>query len=93
MTVTLTGHIQVPPERMEAIRAALPDHIHLTRAETGCLRFEVTEDTRTPGRFNVSEEFTDAAAFAAHQARVQTSDWGRISAGIARAYTVSGLPE
>jgi len=91
MGVTLTGHIDVAPDRLAEIRAALADHIALTRAEPGCLRFEVTESADMAGRFLVSEAFTDAAAFAAHQARAKASAWGRISTGLARDYVVEGL--
>jgi quinol monooxygenase YgiN len=91
MTVVLTGHIQVPPERIADIRAALPEHIRLTRAEPGCLSFSVTEHPTIPGRFDVAEKFTDAAAFDAHQARAGASDWARISAGIPRDYTIRGM--
>ena len=91
--VVLTGHIDVPADRLEQIRAALPDHIRLTRAEPGCIAFELRESAEIPGRFEVRERFADAAAFRAHQARMQASDWGRISAGLARHYTIRGLPE
>lgn len=92
MTVTLTGQIDVPADRLAAIRAALPDHIRATRAEPGCLSFEVSEDPAAPGRFLVAEEFADPDAFRAHQARAAASDWGRISAGVPRSYTVTGMP-
>ncbi len=91
MTVVLTGTLDVPPDRLAAVRAALPEHIRLTRAEPGCLRFEVVEDPEAPGHFRVNEEFTDAASFRAHQARVKSSDWGRISEGIPRDYEIEGL--
>ena len=91
MTITLTGHIDVPPERLAAVRAAAPDHIRLSRAEPGCLRFEMTEDAAIPGRFHVDEAFTDAEAFAAHQARNRASDWWRITEGIPRHFITEGL--
>ncbi len=91
--VTLTGHIDVPRNRLDDIRAALQDHIRLTRAEPGCLMFNVDEDPDIPGRFNVSERFTDSDAFRAHQARVKSSDWGKISAGIPREYEILGLED
>ncbi|MGI3185352.1 putative quinol monooxygenase [Nioella aestuarii] len=92
MTVILTGHIDVPADRMEQIRAGLIDHIRLTRAEPGCISFDVTEDPEVQGRFNVAEEFTTPEAFEAHQIRARASDWARISEGIARSYTVTGMP-
>ncbi len=80
----------VPPHRLEEIRAALPAHIRLTRAEPGCLRFDVVESDDIPGRFDVSEDFTDRAALSAHQARVKAAHWGRITRGMPRFYTVTG---
>ncbi|APO86733.1 putative quinol monooxygenase [Marivivens sp. JLT3646] len=86
--IELTGYIDVPEGRREAIAAALPLHVELTRAETGCVRFDVTPDPEVEGRYNVSELFTDRESFNAHQARVKASAWGEISAGIRREYSI-----
>ncbi len=91
MSITLRGHIQVSQDRLDDVRSALDEHIRLTRAEPGCLRFEVIASITVPGRFDVSEEFEDKAAFETHQARVKSSDWGRITQGIPRDYKIRGL--
>ena len=91
MTVTLEGYIDVPEPQQMAVRIALPTHIRLTREEPGCLRFDVTEDADTPGRFHASEAFLNAAAFDAHQTRAQASDWAKVSADAERHYQVTGL--
>jgi quinol monooxygenase YgiN len=87
-TVSLTGHIDVPSDRMDDILAALPTHIALTRAEPGCLRFEVSPCTDVKGRFLVSEAFVDQQTFDAHQARTKASDWAKVTDGIPRDYSV-----
>lgn len=87
--VFLRGHIQVPPGRIEQVRAALPDHIALTRAEPGCLSFEVVEDADNSGRFVVSEVFVDQDAFEAHQARTMQSPWAAVTSGIPRDYAIT----
>ena len=46
--IRLRGTFTCPPERLAAVRAALPDHVRLTRAEPGCLSFEVTETAAGP---------------------------------------------
>lgn len=68
----------------------LPRHLELTRAEPGCISFDVVQ-TADPRVWNVTECFQDAEAFQAHQRRVKVSEWGRASSGIHRRYSVSGL--
>lgn len=76
---------------LSLVKFELKRHIQLTRAETGCLIFEVTQDPLNPCRFDVYEEFVDEAAFQAHQARVKSSRWGEITVNVERYYTVTGI--
>ncbi len=70
------------------VRAHLPLHIALTRAEPGCVRFDVTP--QPDGLiWQVSETFVDQSAFDAHQARTAASDWTRCSAGIERRFQIT----
>jgi (4S)-4-hydroxy-5-phosphonooxypentane-2,3-dione isomerase len=87
--VILKGHVIVPAEDLDAVQRELPVHIEKTREEEGCLIFEVTQDQERENRFNVHEEFIDKESFSAHQARVQNSDWGKVSANIERHYHVN----
>ena len=92
MGVTLTGYLRCADETEAArVRAALDDHIRLTRAETGCISFHVTA-TDDPLVWQVSEEFATPAAFEAHQTRAAASDWDRETKGIAREYEIKGMP-
>ncbi|OWY15452.1 antibiotic biosynthesis monooxygenase [Thioclava sp. F34-6] len=88
MALRLTGRL-ICANSTEAgiVHAHLPDHIALTHAEPGCEMFEVRQGA-DPLVFTVSERFTDRAAFEAHQARVQASEWGRATQGIARDYQI-----
>lgn len=76
----------------ERVAALLPEHVRLTRAEPGCLRFHVARAADDPTRFEVEELFADAAAFRAHQARTAAARWGRETRGLRRDFTVTGLP-
>ncbi|MEM8540832.1 MAG: antibiotic biosynthesis monooxygenase [Pseudomonadota bacterium] len=89
--VVLEGYIEVPAERIASIQDALEQHIALTRAEVGCLYFDVTADKAIEGRFNVFEIFTGRAAFDFHQKRAGASPWAEISAGIDRHYVVKDI--
>jgi quinol monooxygenase YgiN len=86
--IRLTGTlICATPEDARLVERLLPDHIHLTRAEPGCLSFSVLpqEDGLT---WAVDETFADHAAFQAHQARTAKSEWGLKTAHIAREYKI-----
>jgi quinol monooxygenase YgiN len=86
MTIALTGVLTCSLADAPAVREALPAHIRLSRAEPGCLSFEVMETA--PGVFAVFERFEDRAAFEAHQARTRASDWWRITGHMARDFRV-----
>lgn len=73
----------------EIVLGQLQSHIDLTRAEPGCISFEV-HPTDDPMVWCVDETFTDAAAFEQHQVRVAHSEWGRITAQIERRYEIVG---
>ncbi|WP_137168985.1 putative quinol monooxygenase [Marinomonas sp. FW-1] len=87
--VTLSGHIEVPTEDLDAVLAELPNHIALTHQEAGCIAFTVTQDSDNPQRFDVYEEFTDKVAFEKHQTRVKASHWGQVTKNVERFYTVT----
>jgi len=92
MGVTLTGTLRCTSEAQAArVRAALDKHIRLTRAEPGCISFDVTPTT-DPLIWHVAEEFTDPEAFEAHQARAGASDWAEQTKDIARDYQIKGMP-
>ena len=92
MGVTLSGQLRCANAQEAArVRAGLDEHIRLTWAEPGCLSFEVTP-TADPLVWDVAEAFTDPAAFEAHQARAAASAWAELTRGVARDYTVKGMP-
>ena len=87
--VILSGYIEVPQDDLDQVMQELPTHIKLTRAEPGCIVFEVNQDEDNPQRFSVYEEFLDNEAFERHQARVRSSRWGDVTGNVARHYQLS----
>jgi quinol monooxygenase YgiN len=89
--VRLSGQlICASREQVRIVDEQLPLHSELTRAEPGCISFEVVR-TDDPLVWQVDELFQDAASFAAHQQRVAGSEWGRATVGIERRYEVDGV--
>ena len=89
--VRLSGQLVCHTDEQAAtVRAHLPLHLSLTRAEQGCRSFSVTT-TGNPLIWQVEECFEHTAAFEAHQQRVAGSVWGHATSGIERHYSVTGL--
>jgi len=64
----------------------LETHIALTRAEPGCLKFEITPDPSDSNKWHVSEIFESEEAFEIHQARARASEWGQVSEPLERRF-------
>lgn len=89
--IVLTGFLICRTlDEADRVATMLPDHIRLTRAEPGCLAFEVIRSMADPVRFAVREIYKSRADFDAHLARVRSSDWGRATRGVARDYVLTG---
>ena len=87
--IRLTGRLICADEGQAALVAAyLPEHIRLTRAEPGCISFEVRQ-SGDPLVWEVAEVFSSRAAFEAHQARAAASAWGQATKGIERQYVIT----
>jgi quinol monooxygenase YgiN len=74
----------------QAIRAHLPDHLALSRAEPGCLTFDVSP-TDDPLIWEVMEAFRTREDFDAHQARTRASPWFAATRTILRDFRMEEL--
>jgi quinol monooxygenase YgiN len=86
--IVLTGWIAFPSTERDELRPLLDEHIRLTRAEPGCLAFNVVESREDPTRLDVAETFRDRADFDAHQRRTAGSAWGAATSHLKRHYRV-----
>ncbi|WP_175954101.1 putative quinol monooxygenase [Schaalia sp. Marseille-Q2122] len=90
--IALSGILSCKDEReLGLVQAFLPAHIEFTRAEEGCISFEVTQDSVNPLIWHVNELFDSQASFDAHQRRTLASEWGAQTAHIKREYIVSEI--
>lgn len=72
------------------VRSHMHEHMRLTRAEPGCLTFEISASD-DPLTFEVMESFRDRAAFDAHQTRTRDSLWFEKTRHILRDFVVEEL--
>ena len=87
--VRLTGRlICADTAQMLLALDLLTEHVALSRAEPGNLRFDLAQSD-DPMIWELDELYADEDAFQAHRARLVGSRWGRESHGIQRDFTRS----
>lgn len=89
--IRLSGRLLCMSESERAtVLAHRAAHVAATRAEDGCISFNI-DDTDDPMVFDVMESFRDRAAFDAHQERTRNSAWFVATKGILRDFRVEDL--
>ena len=82
--VAISGRLSCSDaNQLKTLLEYLPSHIALSRAEPGCLFFDIAQ-TDDPLIWQVEELYADEAALDAHKARTAASIWADKSAGITR---------
>lgn len=65
-TVRVVAHLTARPDKIEETRAALAAVIEPTRAENGCITYELMQNDAHPADFTFVEEWSTGAALDAH---------------------------
>lgn len=65
--LTVIARYRAKPGRGDDVAAVLARHITATRAEKGCVQFEVSRSTDNRDEFVLYEKYVDEAAFDAHR--------------------------
>ncbi len=78
--ITLNVHMQAKPGKDGELLAALTQLLAPTRAEQGCINYELHRGTQDPTRFMFYENWASAAFLEAHIASGHIRNYLRVSA-------------
>ena len=65
-TLKVIARIKARPEKIDEMRALLSGLVAPTRAEAGCVRYQLLHNTADPADFTFVEEWRDDAALESH---------------------------
>ena len=65
-TLKVIARIKARPEKIDEMREMLSGLVAPTRAEAGCVRYELLHNTADPADFTFVEEWRDDAALESH---------------------------
>lgn len=66
MTLNVIAIIDIKPEHSAAVELALHDMLSPSRAEPGCLQYDLNRDLDNPARRVMIEQWADEATLARH---------------------------
>ena len=75
--ILITGTIDFDPAFHDDAVAAAKFAMAVSAQEPGCELYVMAADLSDPGRFHLSERWTDAESLAAHAAAPERKDFGR----------------
>ena len=75
--IAVLASFRLPEAALAEARALIPGVLAATRAEDGCLAYDIAEDITAPGLLRVSELWASEAALRAHLAAPHMAEWGR----------------
>lgn len=65
-TIRVVAHLTAKPDKVDETREALIELIALTRAEDGCIHYELTQNNDDPTDFTFVEEWTSDESLDEH---------------------------
>jgi quinol monooxygenase YgiN len=77
MSYVVLAELRGKPERIEEFEAFMERHAAASRAEPGCLVFDVCRDPADPQAFVLYEVYSDEAAYQAHRATAHYERFSR----------------
>ncbi len=79
---TLTAEFQAVAGKEEQLKALLLTLVTPTRAEAGCVKYELYQDSRDPACFFFYEIWVDKAAHAQHMQTAHIQHWRKQREGL-----------
>mmetsp|Transcript_34271 Transcript_34271/g.77430 ORF Transcript_34271/g.77430 Transcript_34271/m.77430 type:complete len:101 (-) Transcript_34271:220-522(-) len=80
MTTTLIVSLEIDPEQVSKFLEVAEKDAKGSRAEEGCLRFDVLKDKSAENRFTFYEVYKDSASIDAHKATEHYKLWSEFKA-------------
>lgn len=86
--LTIVAHIHAKPDHIAQVQAELEKLIPTTRAEPGCLQYDLHRDNADPAHFMFYENWTSRALWQAHMNAPHLAAYMRATEGAVAEFTL-----
>ena len=89
--LTIVADIHAKPERLDEVKAALLALIEPTRAEEGCVNYDLHQDNNDPAHFLFYENWASSESFRAHEKSAHLNTFLKDMDGALSAFSISQM--
>ncbi len=86
--LTIVANIVAKPDKVEIVKVALERLVATTRAEAGCLQYDLHQDNANPARFLFYENWESRELWQAHMNAPHLHEYGAATAGAIEDFSI-----
>jgi quinol monooxygenase YgiN len=90
-TVTIVANITANADKVELVKAELLKLIEITRAEEGCVQYDLHQDNKDPAHFLFYENWESRELWQAHMNAQHLQDYMAATDGAIAEFTLSEM--
>ncbi|KIC39274.1 putative quinol monooxygenase [Leisingera sp. ANG-M7] len=93
MALTILAQITAQPGKEALVKAELEKLVPITRAEEGCIRYDLHQDNQTPGFFVFYETWESRALWQQHMNAPHLAAYMAATEGAVAAFTLNEMTQ
>ncbi len=91
MPLTIVAHIHARPDRVDLVKSELWKLVETTRAEAGCLQYDLHQDNEDPAHFLFFENWESREFWQAHMNAPHIAAYAAATEGAVDAFSLSEM--
>lgn len=92
-TLTIVANIKANADNVELVKTELLKLIEVTRAETGCINYDLHQDNENPAHFMFYENWQSRELWQAHMANQHLQDYMKATEGAVAEFTLNEMTQ
>jgi quinol monooxygenase YgiN len=89
--LTIIASIKVKPGKIDFVKAELEKLIPITRAEVGCINYDLHQDNENPAHFLFYENWQSRELWQAHMGNQHLTDYMTATEGMVEEFTLNEM--
>jgi len=92
-TLTIVANIKAKADHVELVKAELEKLISVTRAETGCINYDLHQDNDNPAHFMFYENWQSRELWQAHMNNQHLADYVKATEGAVAEFIINEMTQ